>query len=688
MKLPDDYVERVYAGVLGKIIGVYLGRPIEGWSYDRIISELGNITEYVHEKLKVPLIITDDDISGTFTFIKSLSDNGHCIDLPTAEIGNSWLNYLIENRTILWWGGLGNSTEHTAFQRLRSGVEAPRSGSIQLNGKVVAEQIGAQIFIDSWGMISPGNPDLAADFAKRAASVSHDGEAIYGAQVIAAIEAQAFVERDINRLVDAGLAVIPKNSILSKMIHRLRVWNSKYSDWREVRQLIEEHYGYDKFPGNCHIIPNHALIILGLLYGEGNFQKSLMIVNTSGWDTDCNSGNLGCILGIRNGLKAFESGVDWRKPISDRLYVASADGGSVITDAVTETYRLVNMRRHLAKLPALSPKGGVRFHFDLPGSTQGFTAKNGEVSNVTGHSQSGHYSLALRSHGIASFGTPTFIPPDAINMTGYHLMASPTLYSGQKVSAGLTARKKLRANFFIGVYDENDQYEIIQGPEFELPAGKYCEVFWTIPDTNGLPIAEIGFQMPNAGTIYLDYLGWNGEPKALFTRPPGSLLPAPGPQLWRRAWINGVDIWDTWSPEPFRIIQNNDMGLISIGTREWCDYTASTQMTSTLMKSGGLAIRVQGMRRYYALLICRDNKARLIKYKNVIKVLSETDFPWKELEPSELKLKAEDNFLQGWINGVLSFEIRDTDDPILSGGVGLVVEEGTMMASYVAVSPN
>src|ERR671911_527069 len=159
MPIPSDYVERVYAGVLGKIIGVYLGRPFEGWNYERIISELGEIYYYVNER-----------------------------------------------RTILWWGGLGNSTEHTAFLRLKDGVSAPESGSIALNSKVVAEQIGAQIFIDGWAMVVPGDPELAADLARRAASVSHDGEAIYGAQVVAAMEAQAFFESDTNKLIDTALS--------------------------------------------------------------------------------------------------------------------------------------------------------------------------------------------------------------------------------------------------------------------------------------------------------------------------------------------------------------------------------------------------------------------------------------------------------------------------------------------------
>ena len=218
MQLPQDYAERVYAGVLGKIIGVYLGRPFEGWEFARIERELGEITDYVHERLGVPLIVTDDDISGTFTFIRALEDFAGGADLSAADIGRTWLNYLIEERTVLWWGGLGNSTEHTAYLRLKNGIEAPRSGSIALNTKVVAEQIGAQIFIDGWAMVAPGDPELAAALAAKAGSVSHDGEAVYGAQVLAAMEAAAFTESNIDTLLDTGVRFIPADSVIARLI--------------------------------------------------------------------------------------------------------------------------------------------------------------------------------------------------------------------------------------------------------------------------------------------------------------------------------------------------------------------------------------------------------------------------------------------------------------------------------------
>ena len=155
---PEDYIERVYAGVLGKIIGVYLGRPFEGWEHERILAELGEIKGYVNDRVGQPLVVTDDDISGTFTFVRALEDYGYSPQLTAAQIGQTWLNYLVENKTILSWAGLGCSTEHTAYLRLKRGIPAPQSGSIELNGRIVAEQIGSQIFIDGWAMLAPGNP--------------------------------------------------------------------------------------------------------------------------------------------------------------------------------------------------------------------------------------------------------------------------------------------------------------------------------------------------------------------------------------------------------------------------------------------------------------------------------------------------------------------------------------------------
>ncbi len=721
MSIPSDYSERVYAGVLGKLIGVYLGRPFEGWSYEMLNDQFGEINYYVHEHLDVPLIVTDDDISGTFTFLRALPDYGNSRAITAAQIGQSWLNYIIEERTILWWGGMGNSTEHTAYLRLKEGIPAPESGSMALNGQVVAEQIGAQIFIDGWAMVAPGDPELAADLARRAASVSHDGVAIHGAQVLAAMEAQAFVESDIQALIDTGLSVIPADSLIRAMINRIREWHARHGDdWRATREEIAANFGYDKFGGNCHMIPNHALIIHALLHGDDSFQKSLMIVNTSGWDTDCNSGNVGCLLGIKNGLAGLEDGPDFRGPLSDRLYLPTADGGRAVTDAVTESLNVTNIGRAMSGAPVHAPKDGARYHFELPGSVQGFMADESvdsrgtlTLENVTGHSRSGGRSLALQFSGVATgrparAATHTFIPSKEtavyFEQRGYGLHASPSIYPGQTVSAAIEAdagnERAVEVNLYLRRYrSQDDQLTLEAGPSQKLEPGARHTFSWTVDGEGNEPIAEIGVAVQSEertqGTIYLDYLTWKGEPDVTFARPDAppdrKRMGMSIPQMWRRAWVNGVDSYDFWWPESFRLVQNRGRGLLSTGTREWRAYEVKSEITLHLCKAAGIAARVQGMRRYYALLLGRaaDGRgiARLVRALDGDTVLAEADFPWEYGESHTFSLRVTGDRLQGSIDNLDETLFDVTDSELGGGGIALVVEEGRVMSDAVEVCP-
>ena len=207
--------------MLGKLIGVYLGRPFEGWTYQRIMEELGPIEYYVHERLELRHWSSPTMTSPAPSPFSARSRT--TARAPTSrprEIGETWLNYIVEDRSILWWGGNGNSTEHTAWLNLKRGIAAPASGSIATNGATVAEQIGAQIFIDGWAIVAPGNPELAARLAEQAARVSHDGAAVDAAKLWAAMEAEAFVSRDIERLLDVGLAQIPRDSLIAELDRR------------------------------------------------------------------------------------------------------------------------------------------------------------------------------------------------------------------------------------------------------------------------------------------------------------------------------------------------------------------------------------------------------------------------------------------------------------------------------------
>jgi hypothetical protein len=640
-------------------------------------------------------------------FLRAIPDYGFSENVTPEQIGKTWLNYLVEGKTVLWWGGRGMSTEHTAYLNLKAGIPAPASGSIETNGRLVAEQIGAQIFIDGWAMVAPGDPELAADLARRAASVSHDGEAIYGAQIIAVMEAMAFIEPDTNKCLDTALSFIPADSIIAGLIRDVREWHAKEPDWHRCREWLNEHYGYDRFRGSCHMVPNHGAIIMSLLYGEDNFQKALMIATTSGLDTDCNAGNVGCFMGIKNGLSGIEADADWRGPVSDRIYLPSADCGRAITDAVIESYHIANMYRLMNGLEALSPKNGARFHFEMPGSVQGFRVEASDtpltLENVKGHSLLGQYALALRCNGLransfARAATPTFIPEEFLVVsqdTSDPLKAAPTLYSGQTVRAWVSAaadnQTPVICQLYVRIYGPADKLEIIRGNSAVLQPGQAAEISWEVPDTRGHPIAEVGIGVSSgettSATLYLDALTWAGEPRATFANPED------GSTLWQRAWVEGVDSFmPVKSTDPdvggsaYYLSQNDGRGLLLQGSRQWRDYRVASRIAATTARAFGLAARVQGMRRYYALLLEKPNRVALVRvYDAEVTRLAEATFEWDVDIKYDFELQVRGQQLRAALDGVQLFEVHDAR--LDGGAVAYVVDEACILSSSVTVGP-
>lgn len=688
----SGYAEQVYAGLLGKVIGVYLGRPFEGWTYEDIQERLGDVSYYVHDRLDVPLIVTDDDIAGTITFIRAAEDSGRGYDTTALDVADCWLNYLIEDRSVLWWGGMGNSTEHTAYMRLKEGYRPPYSGSIELNSKTVAEQIGSQIFIDGWAMITPGAPTLAAELARRASTVSHDGEAIYGAQVLAAMESMAFVTSDINALLDAGLAQIPVESVIAGMIADIRRWHETEPDWRKARELLQASYGYEIYGGNCHMVPNHGLIVLALLYGEGDFSRSMMIVNTAGWDTDCNSGNLGCLLGIMHGLAGIDAGPDWRGPVADRIYVPTADSGSGITDVALESLRITNIARSAVGLNPFAPKNGSRFHFSFPGSMQGFTARGaGSMSNADLPDSSGDRGLLITGSEPVRVSTPTFIPPEARTMPGgYALDVSPTLYSGQEVTAEYLVTSDdvdtlAEVALFIRHYNGEDELAEVPGPAQDVTEGRNL-LSWTLPDTAGQPITEIGILVrPRPGKtvrLFLDRMDWTGAPDITLHRPED------GGTMWRRSWVSNLDVQEWWWPESFRLIANTKERRVMItGSLDWEDYAVVATLTPHMAESMGVAARVQGLQRYYLLRCDRGGDMQLIKRDGKDTVLARAPFRWRPEESVRLRLEVKGGTLHGFVDGVLALSASDELQPLRTGGVAVACEAGRVGCDEVSVQP-
>ena len=718
MKLDKTYEEKVYAGVLGKLIGVYLGRPFEQWSHERIMEELGEINYYVNEQLNVPLVVTDDDITGTFTFLRALRENNYDPNISPKQIGQSWLNNLIENKTVLWWGGRGHSAEDTAYQNLKAGIEAPMSGSIETNGKVVAEQIGAQIFIDGWALVTPGDPEKAADLARRAGSVSHDGEAIYGAQMVAAMESLAFVETDINKIIDESKKYIPNSSLIYKLIGELQNMRAGNNDWMQAREFQAETYGYDKYLGGCHMIPNHAIIILSLLFGDDDLQKTLMIVNTAGHDTDCNSGNVGCIMGIKNGLEGLRNGPDYLTPIQDRMYCPTANGGETQTDALTEAYKVINTAKKMNKEETVEPKNGSRFHFEMPGSVQGWRSsfKNNKnistiVQNTEYESSIGKRALEIKfdrvAPGVCSEAVvDTFFPQELYELTGsarerffqsYNFISCPLLYSGQNIESEIifksNSQKPITVTCFINVFGEEDNYERINSESVVLFPDKSQKLKWKIPSTEGNPITQVGFSIEsdeaNSGSLILNYLTFTGEPNCKFHKPNHIGKHKRGvkfsnAKMWKASWVDALDKWDS-GERTFRVCKDSGRGMLITGTDLWKNYKVTSDIAIQRVKTGGLAARVQGLNRYYGLVISASNKLQLIKVINEPKVLKEIDFDLEYYKDYKLSLKVEDNKLSGYLDNKVVLEFTDSSDVLENGAMGLIVEDGTMVTDEVIV---
>jgi hypothetical protein len=286
--------------------------------------------------------------------------------------------------------------------------------------------------------------------------------------------------------------------------------------------------------------------------------------------------------------------------------------------------------------------------------------------------------------------TATFIPPEAINMPGYELHASPTLYPGQTVRAGFMADPAnsgpVMCRLYIQTYGAEDKLLPVYGPQTSLNPGGTGQVEWCLEDTGGAPIANVGLEITSVngradGSIYLDFLTWSGEPRVVFKRPES------GGVMWRRAWVNALDPANAYGWEAFRVVQNQGTGLLMQGSREWENYSISSAITPHLVERAGIGARVQGMRRYYALFLCRDGIARLVKALDSDKILAEIEYVWLPEVEYTLQLDVRGTHLSGRVNGRRLLDVEDTDEPLTGGSIALICTEGRMATESVSVSP-
>ena len=681
--------EATYAGVLGKMIGVYLGRPVEGWAYDAIRERFGEVDRYVHEPLGQPLVVADDDLSGSFGFFRAVEEAGHD-EVTAADFGDTWLNTIIEDKTILWWGGLGRSTEHTAYLRLKAGCRAPQSGSCALNGPMLSTQIGAQIFTDPLALMSPGDPGQAAALIRKAASVSHDGMALDCAAYLGALQALAFEHRSLDALLDAAEPFAAGDQ-LRRLLDDVRGICARRDDWRRVREWLDPRYGYGVFAGPCPIQTNHAMVLAALLLGGDDFRRAVTIAASAGYDTDCNAGSVGCLNGVRLGLASIPA--DLREPVADRLLVVTAEGGRCVSDAVLETRRI--LRAGAAGRGGVAPQ--PRFAFELPGARQGFVScphapPGAAPVRVSGSDEAGvvlHYrDLAESAAGRVS--TPVFLDFDEV-ADNFSTHASPTLYATQEVAARVQAPDAAgeplpSAALYALSYDDTDRVQELRSRTQPLQPGVNT-LRWRVPTNGGMPLFRLGVELaapsgtrsPLAGSLRLLSVDWDGSPEDF--RQTGMLMSSIWNlrPYWLRAWVSAAREFAPDFDLTYCISHSAANGLVTLGTRAWRDYAVETGLRFSLHRSGGAVLRARGLRRYYAALFSGgDQLAIVARQDGVVHTLAQTAFPYEMERLYTLRFAATGARLSLVVDGELLLDARD--DRYASGGAGFVIDEGTMIA--------
>ena len=670
----QNYEKSVYAGILGKMIGVYAGRPVEGWTYDHIRERFDQIKTYVNDQVGMPLHVPDDDLSGTFAFLRCLEDFGP--EAQAADFGETWLNYLIENRTVFWWGGMGRSTEHTAYLRLKAGISAPQSGSIATNGAAIAEQIGALIFIDGYAMICPNDPVRAMAYARQAASVSHDGLAVELACFWCALESLAFAERNLDTLLDRALA-FPWSERLHRLVDDVRAYCRQEQDWRVVRDWLDEAYGYHLYPGNCHVVPNFALMLASVLLGGDSFSKALEIVISSGWDTDCNAGNICCFNAIRLGLEALDS--HWRDPCHDRFYVISSLGCRCTADAATETARILAIHNRIYGMP--QAKRQMRYSFHLPGSTQGFShcpvvegnetpARNANAGDAV---QNG---LILMPHTALS--VPVFYETKD-RYGGYELIGSPTLYETQTVVCCLSCDDTASVRPYVVTCQG-----VKRGPVWTV-SGTFRGT-WTVPDLGGMPVERFGVERLDedaASRVLLTGVDWQGAPKRLCIA--GCLRREEDGSALRPfdAFTSSARQFQVDKVHTFCISHPAADGVADLGCEDWRDYRVSARVIPSLSTRCGLLARTHGHRKYYAAVLEDQHWLRLIARdgdKETVLASAPFDHPWDQ--PLTLSLECSGTHLRATADGCV---LEAEDGRFAGGGAGMLVSEGSMLVDELKV---
>jgi len=349
-----ELYDRIHGAWLGRAAGCSLGKPTEGWPKERIDEylesknalPLDNYVPYDEKQIghglktstrdNIEFMERDDDMDYPILGLIALEQRGEKFS-PRA-MANVWMNHMPVN--------LLYTAERAAYRNFVTGYWPPESATYRNPHR---EWIGAQIRADMFGYVAPGWPEKAAELAFQDASISHVKNGIYGEMFVAAMLAAAYVTDDIGEIINVGLSEIPANCRLSEAIHDTLGWCQELNDWEAVWDKIKERYGH--YSG-VHTINNAALVVLGLYFGNTNYEDGIVISVRGGWDTDCNGATVGSILGLKFGAAALPE--KWIGVLNDRLRSSVREFNENKISELAE--RTVTIAKQIMALPDEEPE--------------------------------------------------------------------------------------------------------------------------------------------------------------------------------------------------------------------------------------------------------------------------------------------------------------------------------------------
>lgn len=385
-----EFRDRVYACWLGKNIGGTMGGPYEA-THD-ILDIDGFCTE-----AGAPL--PNDDLDLQLVWLHAVEKLGPRA-INAQVLGEFWLSFLPPH-----WNEYGIGKIN-----MKRGLLPPLAADYLNPWK---HSNGAWIRTEVWACMAPACPDVAAKYAIEDAKVDHGaGEGTFAAAFVAAMQSAAFVVKDLRKCIDIGLSEIPADSRMADSVRLALECYDKKIPAMEARNIIQQRNA-DIGDGWFEAPSNVAYAVLGLLYGEGDFKKSMITAINCGDDTDCTGATVGATLGILGGTAAIPA--DWQAHIGDEIVTISIDRGGVcrkLPATCTElTERVVAQAPHVL-FANDAPVALTEGETELPEAVDAYIAENCRfletVQALKPYSM--HFDFTFASVDVVLDGAPDIAP--------------------------------------------------------------------------------------------------------------------------------------------------------------------------------------------------------------------------------------------------------------------------------------